>query len=239
MMPELAYRPESGRQAPLLVWRLPAPRLAIASGPLGGGLGLRYWVLNATVPMSYRRDDPDAHLTELAGGLGLCGPGVGLLTGVDVSEVVTASDEGVTAWATVGLGLPTWAAANGEAVAGVEGVANNGAVGTEAPPTAPGTINIVLDVPAHLGAAALVNVVATVAEAKSQALRELDVPATGTATDAVVVLCDPDGPAAGYGGPRSVWGARVARAVHRAVRDGGAADLASGRPWSEKDEKRV
>jgi adenosylcobinamide hydrolase len=215
MMPELAYRPEGGRRAPLLVWRLPAPRLTIASGPLGGGLGLRDWVLNATVPMSYRRDDPDAHLTELARALGLRGSGAGLMTGVDVREVVTTADEGVTAWVTVGLGLPVWAA--------------------EAPVNAKddhlGTINVVLDVPARLGEAALVNMVATVAEAKAQALRELNLPATGTPTDAVVVLCEADGPVAEYGGPRSTWGARAARAVHRAVLQGGSVD---SQPWSAK-----
>lgn len=222
-MPELAYRPEGGRRAPLLVWRLPAPRLTIASGPLGGGLGLRDWVLNATVPMSYRRDDPDAHLAELAGGLGLRGSGAGLLTGVDVREVVTTTDEGLTAWATVGLGLPMWAAAPPDKDAAAP--PDNDQVNRV------GTINVVLDVPARLGEAALVNMVATVAEAKAQALRELNLPATGTPTDAVVVLCEPDGPVAEYGGPRSVWGARAARAVHRAVLRGGSAE---GRPWSEK-----
>ena len=223
MMPELADRPEGGRRAPLLVWRLPAPRLTIASGPLGGGLGLRDWVLNATVPMSYERDDPDAHLAELAGTLGLRGPGAGLLTGVDVREVVTRADEGVTAWVTVGLGLPVWAAApplNDKADHALNDKADH-----------VGTINVVLDVPARLGEAALVNMVATVAEAKAQALRELNLPATGTPTDAVVVLCEPDGPVAEYGGPRSTWGARAARAVHRAVLQGGSV---GSRPWSEK-----
>ncbi|WP_306345193.1 adenosylcobinamide amidohydrolase [Rhizomonospora bruguierae] len=227
----------------MLIWRLPRPRLAIASGPLGGGLGLRYWVLNATVPMSYRRDDPAVHLAELADGLGLRGPGAGLLTGVDVTEVVTMADEGVTAWATVGLGLPTWAAEPatrlprpgrsldvGERVAGGaaegEAAANSAAsIGTHRI----GTINVVLDIPARLADAALVNLVATVAEAKAQALRDLDLPATGTPTDAVVILCDPDGPRAEYGGPRSVWGARVARAVHQAIVAGDGTV-----PWSEK-----
>jgi len=44
--------------------------------------------------------------------------------------------------------------------------------------------------------------------------------ATGTATDALCVLCPDEGRAHSFGGPRSVWGARLARAVHAAVMAG-------------------
>lgn len=195
---QLAHRREGDHDAPVLVWRLSPPRLAISSGPYGGGLGIRHWVVNATVPMSYDRDDPDVHLAELADQLGLDGPGVGLLTGVDVAEVVTATDAGVTVWATVGLSPPAWAAA-------------------------PGTINVVVDVPVRLCDAAMVNAVATVAEAKAQALWDIGFPGTGTPTDATCVLCSTEGPAEPYGGPRSTWGARIARAVHQSVMDARAA----------------
>jgi adenosylcobinamide amidohydrolase len=80
-----------------------------------------------------------------------------------------------------------------------------------------GTVNIVAWVPVGLSDAALVNAVGTVTEAKAQALWELGLPATGTATDAVVVLCPPDGPREAYGGPRSRWGAPLARATRDAV----------------------
>jgi adenosylcobinamide hydrolase len=213
VQPTLTSRSEGDRDVPLLVWRLPGPHLAISSGPLGGGIGARGWVLNATVPMSYDRNDPDVHLLELADGLGLHGPGVGLMTGVDVGEVVAATDGGVEAWATVGLSTPTWAAA------------------LEDGPAAVGTINIVVRVPARLSEAALVNAVATVTEAKVQALFELGVAATGTPTDAICVVCRPAGPVTAYGGPRSSWGARIARAVHRVVLGGGTADRI---PWSER-----
>ncbi|GAA4679683.1 adenosylcobinamide amidohydrolase [Phytohabitans rumicis] len=214
-------RREDGYDIPLLVWRLDEPLLAISSAPLGGGIGVRGWVVNATVPMSYRRDDPDVHLTELAECLGLTGPGIGLLTGVDVAEVVSAGDGGVRVWATVGLGDPIWAAAPP----------------SDAPPAA-GTVNIVVRVPVRLSDAALVNAVATATEAKAQALWDLGLPATGTATDAVSILCAHDGPPAAYGGPRSEWGARVARAVHAAVRAGGGTGKGSGMPWSERGPGR-
>ncbi|HEX2773423.1 MAG TPA: adenosylcobinamide amidohydrolase, partial [Micromonosporaceae bacterium] len=102
--PVLATRHEQGLDLPVLVWRAHAPVLAVSSGPLGGGIGVRHWVVNATVPMSYDRDDPDAHLAEIADGFGLRGPGVGLLTGVDVADVVAADEAGVRVWGTVGLG---------------------------------------------------------------------------------------------------------------------------------------
>ncbi|MER6589576.1 adenosylcobinamide amidohydrolase [Micromonospora chalcea] len=220
--PFLTTRSEAGWDIPLLVWRAETPLLAVGSAPLGGGIGVRGWVLNATVPMSYDRDDPAAHLAELAHGLGLGGPGVGLLTGVDVTEVVSRADGGVRVWATVGLGTPVWAAAP-EAAA---------VVPEPAPPAQRvGTVNIVAYVPQRLGDAALVNAVATATEAKAQAIWELGLPATGTPTDAVTVLCPADGDPAPYGGPRSAWGAPLARAVHAAVRSGGAGTVV---PWSDR-----
>ncbi|MFG2104071.1 adenosylcobinamide amidohydrolase [Micromonospora echinaurantiaca] len=213
--PLLTTRSEGGRDVPLLLWRADRPLRAVSSAPLGGGIGERRWVVNATVPMSYDRDDPADHLAGLADQLGLDGPGVGLLTGVDVAEVVARTDTGVRAWATVGLGTPVWAAAPAPA----------------APGQRVGTVNIVLYVPARLGDAALVNAVATATEAKAQAIGELGMPGTGTPTDAVTVLCPADGPIAEYGGPRSVWGAPLARAVHAAVLAGGAGTVV---PWSDR-----
>ncbi|MEN3304677.1 MAG: adenosylcobinamide hydrolase [Micromonosporaceae bacterium] len=218
MRPQLTERYEDGVPAPVLVWRLDAPVLAISSAALGGGIGTRHWVLNASVPMSYDRPDPRAHLAEMAAGLGLRGPGVGLLTGVDVADFVLADDGGAQVVATIGLGAPGWAAApDGDLVR-----------------WRPDTVNVVVWVPAALSPAALVNAVATVAEAKAQALAELGVPGTGTATDATCVLCPVDGAAEPYGGPRSRWGARVARAAHAAVLAGGRCWLAGGESWSDR-----
>jgi adenosylcobinamide hydrolase len=188
----------------VLVWRCGRPWLAISSATLGGGLGERHWVVNATVPSGYDRLDPDVHLTEIAAGLGLAGTGVGLLTAVDVREVVHRADGGVLASVTTGLGgHPTWAAAP-EPVAVPR----------------PGTINAVCWLPVRMSDAALVNAVATVAEAKAQAMFEAGVPGTGTCTDATVLLCPVHGPAERFGGPRSPIGAALARAVHGAVRAG-------------------
>ncbi|GLW97053.1 adenosylcobinamide amidohydrolase [Microtetraspora sp. NBRC 16547] len=102
---------------------------------------------------------------------------------------------------------------------------------------APGTINIIVAVPVPFTDAALVNAVMTVTEAKTQALIEAGFQCTGTASDAVCVAVrdggvgggQGDGPGDGtgelFGGPRSIWGARIARAVHQAV-------LAGARHWT-------
>ena len=205
---------DGGKPRPVLVWRFPTPSIAVSTAPLGGGLGLRGWAVNAQVSDTYDRGDPDAHLIEMSSALGLAGPGVGMLTAVDLETVFSQSDRGAHADVSVGTTHPTWAA-------------DDEWVDTSVGPARPGTINIVAFVPERLSPAALVNAVATVTEAKAQALWESGVPATGTASDAVCVSCPGDGPEHPYGGPRSLWGARLARAVHRAVVAGCASERAS------------
>ncbi|UXA05027.1 adenosylcobinamide amidohydrolase [Mycobacterium sp. SMC-2] len=211
MRPRLTARVEHTRSLPVLVWEFAEPRLCISSGPLGGGIGARDWLVNATVPLDYDRTDPDRHLTELGTALGLVGAGCGLLTAVDVTRHHLAADGGVHAAATVGLSSPAWAAAP------------DGHFRRESPYRV-GTINVVVAVPVRLSQAALVNAVATATEAKAQALHETGIRATGTASDAIVVHCPTDGAAEAFGGPRSAFGARIARAVHAAV-------LAGARWW--------
>jgi adenosylcobinamide amidohydrolase len=176
---------------------------AIASAPHGGGMGVRRWVVNAQVPASYARRDPDHHLARLAVSMGLAGRGVGLLTAADVRAYRACTDGGVEVFATVGLGHPIKAAAP-------ETARQNVLVGT---------VNVVAVLPERLSDAALVNAVATVTEAKAQALHDLGYDATGTATDAVCILCPVDGRVSDFGGPRSVWGSRLARAAHAAIAD--------------------
>ena len=186
--------------APVLVWRLARPWLALSSAVLGGGLGERHWVVNATVANGYDRLDPDRHLTEIASSVDLAGPGLGFLTAVDVRQVVHRDDGGVHVSVTTGIGAhPTWAAGPAELTEPV------------------GTINAVCWLPRRLSEAALVNAVATVAEAKAQALAEAGVPGTGTPTDSVALLCPTSGPAEPFGGPRSLVGGALARAVHAAI----------------------
>lgn len=193
-----------------LWWRLtdssePWPSLSSAS--VGGGLGEIGWVLNVGVEKDYRRTDLAVHAAEVADRAGLAGPGTALFTAADVTRVEYRECDGVRAWSTVGVSRPTWPA-DPEALAGA---------GQRLPP---GTINTVVLLPARLAASALVQVALVVAEAKAQACLEANIPGTGTASDAVVVACAPDGSAQEFGGPRSVWGARTALAVHASVAAG-------------------
>jgi len=198
---------EDGQRLPMALWRPGPGYRMISTGVLGGGLGPREWVLNAQVPAAYARTDPAEHLRELARGLGLTGPGIGLLTAAQVTALVQRQDEGAHAAATVGLRVPTWAAA---------------------PPGGPdpelaGTINLIVALPVPLTDAALVNAVATATEAKVQAVLDAGFAGTGTASDAICVAAPSDSAREEeFAGPRSVWGARIARAVYAAVHAGAA-----------------
>jgi adenosylcobinamide amidohydrolase len=206
-------RDEGGAAWPVLVWRFGDAARTCSTGPHGGGLGLRSWAFNAQVPAGYAEPDPDAHAARIAAALGLTpSGGVGLLTAAPVARFVQAADDGVEVVATVGLGQPEWAAA--------PAVASLPATRTA------GTINVLVWIPEPLADAALVNAVATITEAKAQALFDEGVAGTGTATDAVVVACPAGDVGHAYGGPRSRWGAPLARAAHDAIARGARAWLA-------------
>ncbi|MFH9729082.1 adenosylcobinamide amidohydrolase [Streptomyces sp. NPDC017260] len=203
--PERLTRTEDGERLHALLWR-PGPGWRMASSAvLGGGIAERAWVLNAQVAHGYRRTDPARHLADLARAAGARGPGVGLMTAADVSDASRARDGGVEAVATAGISVRGWAASPEEGATGA---------------TAPGTINIVAALPVALSDAALVNAVMTMTEAKVQALLEAGLDCSGTPTDAVCVAARAPREGAevhSFAGPRSEWGARLARAVHRAV----------------------
>ncbi|TDC68364.1 adenosylcobinamide amidohydrolase [Actinomadura sp. GC306] len=190
----------------------------ISSAMLGGGLGPARWVLNAQVAGGYSRMDPVAHLEELAASYGLAGPGVGMLTAASVSRTMRRQDEGVQVSATVGLRVPTWAASPADRPD--PELAPIHLDGSSPPAWSPGTVNIVVAVPVPLSDAALVNAVMTATEAKTQALLEAGYPCTGTASDAICIAARRVGGGTEvevFAGPRSVWGGRIARAVHAAV----------------------
>ena len=193
----------------VLAWRFDEPRAALSSAPVGGGSASVDWALNIGVTEGYARTDLDDHAADVARRLGLVGTGAALFTAADVRRVVHAEDGGVAVDATVGVTKPTWAADRDD----VHGRREGGA-------WVPGTINVVVQVPVALGPAAAVNAVMTATEAKVQALLEHGVPGTGTASDAVAVVWPATLPVEPFAGPRSTWGARIARAVHAAVRQG-------------------
>lgn len=204
--PEVVESPSLTDARAVLVWQFPNPVAALSSAPVGGGVASLDWLVNIGVTEGYGRTDLDAHARDIADALGLRGTGAALLTAADVRRVVRGEDEDVVVDATVGVTKPTWAAdADGSH-------GRRGDAGWE-----PGTINIVVQVPVALSPAAAVNAVMTATEAKTQALIDAGIPGTGTASDAVLVCWAPALPAEPFAGPRSLWGARIARAVHAAV----------------------
>lgn len=222
----LVWRTEEDDRLPALLWRAGGGWRMISSALVGGGIGTAEWVLNAQVPGGYTRLDPVDHLGALASSFRLAGPGVGMLTAAAVEHWRHRSDEGVSVAVTVGLRVPTWAARPHDAEdleLAPERLGESG-------PWRPGTINIIVAVPVTLTDAALVNAIATATEAKTQALWEAGYQCTGTASDAVCVAARDDTgrsghdgvgrPAEPFAGPRSTWGARIARAVHAAVHAG-------------------
>lgn len=207
--PDLVDPGPSSTGRPCLVWRWPTEMASISSATLGGGLGRARWVIDVEVDHDYTRTDPAAHLSDIATELDLEGVGVGLMTAAAVGSWTRGVDDGVVVDGTIGVTRPTWAA---------------DADGTHGE-WRPDTINLLAQLPVRLSDAAMVNAIVTVTEAKSQALLEAGVPGTGTASDAICVVCPLDGSTESFAGPRSVWGARLARATHRCV----AAGLQAGR----------
>ena len=210
---EPVHRATQAAARGVLLWRWPEAVTALSSAAVGGGLCRAGWVLNIGVDSGYRRTDLADHAAEVVAGLDLPGQGVALFTAADVNRPTRSAGDGVTVHATVGVSHPTWAAP-GDPVAG------DPVKSGEALPE-PGTINVVVQVPVALSGGAAVNAVITATEAKTQALIEAGIDGTGTATDAIVVVW----PSAAehserFTGPRSLWGERIARCVHAAVREG-------------------
>lgn len=192
--------PSAGHKG-VLCWRFEERVTMLSSAAVGGGLGVRSWLLNIGVPKGYSRTDLDLHAGEVATCLNLEGSGTTLFTAADVTRVQERAEGDVHVAATVGITSPTWAADRSGGFT----------------PWIPGTINIVVQLPVRLPTSALVNLVMTVTEAKTQALSTAGVPGTGTASDAVAITCPTSGSSDVFGGPRSVWGSRTALAVYDAV----------------------
>lgn len=193
---------------PALLWRAGDGWQMISSAVLGGGLGPRAWVLNTQVSHGYTRLDPDRHLAEIAQRHGMTGRGVGLMTAARVTEGAFATDGGVEALVTAGIGVCGWAA---------EPATTDLATSAQRAVPVPGTVNIVVALPVALSPGAMVNAVATATEAKVQALLAAGFDASGTPTDAVCVAAREAGEEVPFCGPRSEWGSRLARAVHTAT----------------------
>ncbi len=192
-----------------MVWRLPLRSAALSSAAVGGGWSSPGWILNVQVERNYSRTDIDAHIAEVAQAVRLTGEGIGLLTSANIALFGSATDAGIHVEATAGVSHPTWAA-------------SDNAEGDSAPESgfrSPGTINIVARLPVPLATSAAVNAIITITEAKTQALLSRGVNGSGTPSDAATVVWPTTGDHhdVAFCGPRSVWGAALARATFAAV----------------------
>jgi adenosylcobinamide hydrolase len=108
------------------------------------------------------------------------------------------------------------------------------------------TINVVVLVDGNPTEACMISSIITATEAKSAALRELDVrslytgnPATGTPTDAIVVAKTGRGSCICYSGPSSELGELIASCVKQAVKEAVAKAPIGGYPVSRPLEQRL
>lgn len=188
------------------------PLRMLSSAVLRGGLVEARAVVNLHVDTGHPDADPEPLLAAFVHAAGVPAPWVGLLTAAPTERAVIAEEAacGFHAVTVATVGLSNRIAAGRAAVA--RWIAS--------------TINIVVLVDGDPEPAALVNAIMTVTEVKALALMEAGVRdtdghlATGTSTDAVVVVATGRGPRARFGGPASEMGATIAHAVRRALLEG-------------------
>jgi len=186
--------------------------VVLSSAVVGGGFARARAVLNVHVPKNFLCADAAGTVAAAARRLGVPAPWVGLLTGAwtERAEVASAAADDVRALvvATVGLSHPSAAGLTARAA------------------WLPATINTIAVVDADPEPAALVNLVATVTEVKTDVLRAAGVrcgdgrPATGTSSDAVVVAATGRGARCRYGGPLTDVGWAAASAARQALERG-------------------
>jgi adenosylcobinamide hydrolase len=184
----------------------------LSSAVVGGGFTRARGIVNVHVPKNFACDDAEHTLAVAARRLGVPAPWVGLLTGAmtERAETATASADEVRALvvATIGLSNPS--------AAGLT---------PRAEPLA-ATINTIVVVDADPEPAALVNLVATITEVKTDVLHAAGVrcddgrSATGTSTDAIAVAATGRGVRRRYGGPLTDVGWAAASAARRALEQG-------------------
>jgi adenosylcobinamide amidohydrolase len=186
--------------------------VVLSSAPVNGGLARARAIVNVHVPKNFVCADTQATVAAFAARERLPAPWVGLLTSAwtERAETATAAAGDLRALVVATVGL-----------------ANRSAAGLTAPAQwLPATINTMAVVDADPAPAALVNLVATLTEVKTDVLRAAGVccddghAATGTSTDAVVVAATGGGPRCAYGGPVTDLGWAVASAARQALTAG-------------------
>jgi adenosylcobinamide hydrolase len=193
-----------------------APLTTISSAIHNGGLTKTKVIANTQVTDEYGdsnlHDDPEAFIIKTYKKLGFNEDFVGMVTYAMVKdyEIVSKNDAEatVTVIATAGC---THAESAGEKIEFKK---------------IEGTINIIVLIEGNPLDSCLASTIITATEAKTAALRELDLrsrfsgaEATGTITDAMVVAKTGKGPPITYGGPASTLGQLVGYCTRKAVKE--------------------
>jgi adenosylcobinamide hydrolase len=135
-----------------------------ASTGIAGGIRSVSMLLNHTVPAGRGNEDPEKELGQVAAAAGI-GPDLfGLLTVIPVQQSCVLQYDFITAFITAGI--------------------------RREPPATAGTINIIVTSTEGMEDAALLETIMVATEAKAEALLSLDLPSTGTPTDAVITACE-------------------------------------------------
>jgi iron complex transport system ATP-binding protein len=207
----------------LVIWSK-TPLRILSSAILNGGLREANGIINVQVPEGTGSDKSDVHwspedfLNKEAQRLQLPEKKVvGLMTAAKMQNIAAFSEKCgkmvLTVLATAGS---TVAVTAGEPAASKKG----GRIERI------GTINIILLLDGNLTEGCMVEAIKTLTEAKTVALRELDIRsqfsgdlATGTLTDSVVVGCTKKGDPIQYAGTFTLLGELIARCVRKAVKE--------------------
>lgn len=184
---------------------------SLSSAVLGGGFLKTRHIINRHVEKDFDHSAPRHFLKDVASEFGLAERVVGMMTAADLENCsVVNMNRGELSICVVVTG----------------GVSNAAAAGEDEGPFMPGTgtINTVVLIDSNLSEAAMVGGVITSTEAKSSALKDLDVKipltgqyATGTTTDAVVIASTQRGPSYKYAGTGTLLGGLIGQATKLAV----------------------
>jgi adenosylcobinamide hydrolase len=230
-----------------LVLRSKTPLKILSSAVLNGGLREANIIVSVHVPEETGLNiDDNVHmeagdfLRQETAKLGIPQDQlVGIMTAAKMKNVDIATskfeDITLTAIATAGV---HFAATAGDEIASKQ---------SAFPPIKWGTINIIVLVDGDLTDSCMVNAVSTIAEAKTVALRELDVRsrfsgeiATGTVTDSIVLACTKGGQKIEFAGTATPLGELVGKSVREAVKEAlrNQENIVSDRPLTRRLKER-
>jgi adenosylcobinamide hydrolase len=177
-----------------------------ASTGISGGIRSVPTLLNHTVSPGGNETDPEKDIELVAASAGIDRNLFGLLTAVPVHQACVLQYDFITVFITAGI--------------------------RREPPTGAGTINIIVHSSEGLEDAGLLELIMVAAEAKAEALLALDLPLSGTPTDAVITACEGE-TRHRYAGRLTEPGLRVREAVLHGIPEAlwrHDAGVSSGRP---------